>query len=276
MNAAVPFYKMSGGGNDFVLFDNRKAILAKDYSKIAQEVCQRKFSIGADGILVLEKSDQADFRMVYYNADGSRAEMCGNGARCIARYAHLLKAAPEKMKFLTDAGPIGAEIMGEESVKLNMGKPKDLKLDLTLKLEDGKQFNASFINTGVPHAVVLVTDLEKTDVQNLGKSIRFHKEFAPAGANVNFVFHKDPHHLVMRTFERGVEGETLACGTGATAAAVVCGVMKLVASPVECLTRGGETLKVYFEIEQASAGIAIHEVYLEGPAAICFKGELEI
>ena len=269
------FYKMTGGGNDFVIFDNRRKVLPEDYGALAKKVCERKFSVGADGLLVLEKEDTADFRMVYYNADGSRADMCGNGARCIARFAYLSKIVPLKMKFETDSGPIGAEII-EDSVKLNMGMPKDLKLDLNLKLEDGKQFNASFINTGVPHAVVLVTDIEKTDVPNLGKAIRFHKEFAPAGANANFVFHKDNHTLIIRTYERGVEGETLACGTGATASAVVCGVKNLVSSPVSCMTKGGEIMTIYFQIGEASAGISVNDVYLKGPAAVCFQGEVEL
>jgi diaminopimelate epimerase len=272
-NNPIPFYKMSGGGNDFVIFDNRKKILPEDYGELAKKMCERKFSVGADGILILEKEENADFRMVYYNSDGSRAEMCGNGGRCIARFAHLLKIAPQKMKFETDSGPIGAEIIAE-SVKLNMGAPRDLKMDFNLKLEDGKEFNASFVNTGVPHAVVLVTDLEKTDVQNLGKAIRYHKEFAPAGTNVNFVLHKDDHTLAVRTYERGVEAETLACGTGVTASSLICGVKNLVSSPVSCVTKGGEVLKVYFQIEKASAGIAISEVYLEGPATVSFRGEI--
>lgn len=266
----IPFYKMTGGGNDFVLFDNRKNVLEKDYSKLAQEVCERKFSVGADGILILEKSDEADFRMVYYNADGSRAEMCGNGARCIARFALLSKAADKKMNFMTDAGLIQAEVQ-DESVKLKLSQPKDLRLDFPLKIHE-KEISLSFINTGVPHAVVMVTDMEKTEVHELGPLIRYHKEFAPAGTNVNFVCLKDEHTLVVRTYERGVEAETLACGTGATASSLVCAEKGLVKSPVSCITRGGEILKVYFQMD----GRRFADVYLEGPAAVCFKGEVEI
>lgn len=274
----LPFFKMSGGGNDFVLFDNRDGSLPKDYAALAAEVCRRKYSVGADGILVLEKSPEANFRMVYYNADGSRAEMCGNGARCIARFANLLQAAPPKMTFMTDAGLLSAEVSGE-TVKLKMSPPRDLKLDFPVKVDD-REFTLSSVNTGVPHAALLVTDIEKVAVEELGKKIRFHRDFAPAGTNANFVAVKDRHNLAVRTYERGVEGETLACGTGVTAAALICAAKGLVDSPVSCLTRGGETLAVYFTVGEerraaaAANKTAFYEVHLEGPATVCFRGEL--
>lgn len=268
-----PFVKMTGGGNDFVLFDNRNDILPKDYAALSKKICERKFSIGADGLLILEKSEDTDFRMIYYNADGSRAAMCGNGARCIARFANMLKIAPAKMNFVTDAGTLSAEVKGE-IVKLKMSEPSELKLDFEVRIEDGKEFHLSFINTGVPHAVLMVTDLEKTEVQELGKAIRYHKEFAPEGTNANFVFHRDEHTLFIRTYERGVEGETLACGTGAVAAALICAAKNLVQSPVTCQPRSGEILRVYFE-QNAESG-TFQNVFLEGPATLCFKGEIEL
>lgn len=271
-NNPLSFYKMSGGGNDFVLFDNRKENLPKNYNLIAKNVCNRKFSIGADGILILEKTEEAHFRMIYYNADGSRAEMCGNGARCIAKFAFLLGVAPEKMTFLTDAGLLSAEI-DQDSVKLQMSKPKDLKLDFPLKLEEGKELHLSFINTGVPHAVLLVTDTDKTEVEELGRAIRYHKEFTPAGTNVNFVEHKDLHSLIVRTYERGVEGETLACGTGVVASSLICATKNLIESPVSCLTKGGETLKIHFNRKKDNT---FADVFLEGPVKMCYKGEIEI
>ena len=280
-NNLVPFYKMTGGGNDFVLLDNRKKTLGQDYPALAKKRCERKFSIGADGLLVLEESKSLDFRMVYYNSDGSRAEMCGNGARCIARFAHLLKAVPAKMSFDTDAGALSAEV-SDQSVKLKMSPPKDLRLDFPLKLEEGKEIDLSFINTGVPHAVVLVTDLEKTEVVNLGRAIRYHKEFSPAGTNTNFVTARDPHHLVVRTYERGVEDETLACGTGIVASSLICAAKGMAKSPVSCMTRGGETMRVYFQAvedrrgDSRGAKTVFTEVYLEGPATVCFQGEVEV
>lgn len=266
---------MTGGGNDFVLFDNRKKNLPADYSELARKLCDRKFSIGGDGLLILEADPSADFRMVYFNSDGSRAEMCGNGARCIARFAQMVKAASGKMNFQTDAGPVSAEVH-DRIVKVNLGPPRDLRLDFSIKLEEQKEVNASFVNTGVPHAVILVSDLEKIDVADLGRKARYHKEFSPEGTNANFVRHVDEHNLIVRTYERGVEGETLACGTGATASAVVFGAKGMVSSPVSCLTKGGEVLKVYFKIETVSQGISVTEVSLEGPAEICFHGEVEL
>lgn len=265
---------MNGGGNDFVIFDNRKKTLPEDYSALAKKICHRKFSVGADGLLVLEEAPPYDFRMVYYNADGSRAEMCGNGARCIARFATLLKAAQPKMKFETDSGPVSAEV-GEALVRVTLGTPKDLRLDFPLKLDEQKELNASFINTGVPHVIVMVSDTEKISVQELGQKIRYLKDFAPAGTNANFVQQVDTHHLIVRTYERGVEGETLACGTGVTAAAVVFGAKNLVESPVDCLTHGSETLRVYFRIEEAGQRKMITDVSLEGPATVSFHGEVE-
>ena len=274
-NSVYPFYKMSGGGNDFVLFDNRQKTLPADYSELAKKVCLRKFSIGADGLLVLEEDPSADFRMVYFNADGSRAEMCGNGARCIARFAQLIKAASSKMKFQTDAGPVTAEVQ-ESTVRVNIGPPKGLRLDFSLKMEEQKELNASFINTGVPHTVVLVTDLEKISVPDLGRKIRNLKEFAPEGTNADFVQLVDETHLIVRTYERGVEAETLACGTGVMASAIVCGAKKLVTSPVDCLTRGGETLRVYFRIDEAGQRRTINDVGMEGPATVSFHGEVSL
>jgi diaminopimelate epimerase len=274
-NSLYPFYKLNGGGNDFVLFDNRKKILPQDYSALAKKVCDRKFSIGADGLLVLETEPGADFRMVYYNADGSRADMCGNGARCIARFAHILKAAQTKMNFQTDVGIISAEIH-DGTVKVNLGHPKDIRLDFLFKLDEQKEFNASFINTGVPHTVITVRDADKIDVQDLGSKIRYHKDFAPAGTNVNFVQHVDSHNLIVRTYERGVEGETLACGTGVTAASIIYGAKELVQSPVSCLTRGGDTLKVHFKLEHEGRRVSVSDVFLEGPAEVSFHGEVEL
>lgn len=268
----IPFYKMTGGGNDFVLLDNRKGKIRADYSALAKKLCDRKFSIGADGLLALETAKDADFRMVYYNADGSRAEMCGNGARCIARFAYLHKAAPKKMDFMTDAGLIGAEIK-TDTVKIKMSEPKGLRLDFPIKL-DGKEINLSSLNTGVPHAVLMVSDIEKADVQAMGRQIRYHRDFAPAGTNVNFVKHRDNHSLTVRTYERGVEGETLACGTGVVASSLIAAAKSLVESPVACATRGGDVMNVYFKFNPKDGSFS--DVYLEGPALVCFQGEVEI
>ncbi|MFH1259487.1 MAG: diaminopimelate epimerase [Elusimicrobiota bacterium] len=266
----LSFTKMSGAGNDFVVIDNRKKILPKSLSRLVRQVCRRKFSVGADGALILENDPAADFRLRYFNADGSEAEMCGNGARCIAKFAYLLGAAGRKMKFITKAGLIKAEIK-PKTVKIGMNQPHSLRLDFSLPFK-GKVWKASFLNTGVPHTVIFVPDIEKIQVNELGRIIRFHKEFAPQGTNVNFVQKKNVYSLYLRTYERGVEEETLACGTGACASAIIAGLKKIVKPPVEVITSG----KIKLRIDYQLVGNVIKDVSLEGPAEATFRGEIEV
>lgn len=275
MSKTLKFIKISAAGNDFIMIDNRRKTAPKDIPSLAKRICHRQFAVGADGVILLEKSKKADFRMRYYNSDGSPASMCGNGGRSVARFAHLLGVASKRMTFETDAGLVKAEILGE-NVKLGLYEPKDASLDFTLKVEK-REFDASFINTGVPHTVIFVNDIEKADVAGLGRMVRHHRQFLPAGTNVNFVEKKDNHTLLVRTYERGVEDETLACGTGVTASAVIAGLKKLVVSPVHCVTKGGYTLKVSFQLNGDGDFISpVSNVYLEGPAEVAFKGEIEI
>ncbi len=250
---------MSGSGNDFIVIDNRNKIV-KDASAFAKKYCNRE---GVDGLLLVEKplQKQNDFRMVYYNSDGSHASFCGNGARCISLFAYLNKIAPSKMSFKSDAGLITAEIRDAAGghcesrlvgswqsrvVKVKMPSPKNFKLDFGLPA-GGKNFTASFANTGVPHTVIFVKDIKNVDVNKLGRLIRFHKKFKPAGTNVNFVKVLGKNKLQVRTYERGVEAETRACGTGVVASAVISIMKKYVSSPVSVLTQGGEILKVYYD-----------------------------
>jgi diaminopimelate epimerase len=275
MKKNIHFYKISAAGNDFVLVDNRKKILPRSLSALAKKWCDRKFSIGADGLLILEKSSHADFRMRYFNADGSAAAMCGNGGRSIARFAHLLGVAAKQMVFETDAGQVHAAILGR-TVRLKLYEPREVRLDFALTVEKRK-FDVSFINTGVPHTVILVNDAEKVDVENLGRLVRYHRAFAPAGTNVNFVQKKDASTLVVRTYERGVEGETLACGTGVTASAIIAGLRGLVRPPVQCITRGGHILRVSYTLNDAGDFLSpVSNVYLEGPADVSFQGDVAI
>jgi diaminopimelate epimerase len=271
----ISFYKISAAGNDFILIDNRKNILPADVSALAAQMCNRKFAVGADGLIALENSSAADFRMKFFNSDGSEAEMCGNGARSLARFAFKIGAAGKKMAFETGAGLVSAEIL-KEDVRIQLSTPKDIRLDFVLKV-DKREFNASFINTGVPHTVIYVNDIEKADVVNIGRAVRYHREFAPAGTNVNFVQVKDRQTLLVRTYERGVEDETLACGTGVTASAVVSGIKGLVTSPASCVTRGGYKLIVSYKLNDSGDLISpVDNVFLEGPADIAFSGEMEI
>ncbi|MFH1379875.1 MAG: diaminopimelate epimerase [bacterium] len=261
----IKFIKMSAGGNDFVLIDNRDKRLPKNLSGLARHLCKRKFSIGADGLLVLENAPAHNFKMIYYNSDGSRASMCGNGARCIAMFAYWSGTAPIDMRFTADAGLYRAQIQSN-SVKLFMRQPHSMKLHRSMKIQ-GKKIKLHSINTGVPHAVCFVKDNKKINIDLIGRPIRYNKIFKPQGTNVNFVSKKNAHTINVRTYERGVEAETSACGTGVTASAVIAVRLGLVKSPVQCITAGGDVLIV-------SCGV--NQIYLEGPVRICFEGEVLI
>lgn len=275
MKKTIPFYKISAAGNDFVMVDNRRKILPRTLPALAAKWCNRKFSVGADGLIVLEESKAADFRMRYFNSDGSAASMCGNGGRSIAQFAYLLGVAGKKMTFETDAGMVKAEIL-PGSVRLGLYEPKDARLDFSLKVEK-REFDVSFINTGVPHTVIFVSDIQKADVVSIGRMVRYHRSFAPAGTNVNFVQKKDDHTLIVRTYERGVEDETLACGTGVTASAIIGGLRGIVKPPVDCITQGGHTLRVTYSLNDEGDFVSpVSNVFLEGPAVVSFRGEVEL
>lgn len=261
----LEFFKMSASGNDFILIDNRDGKVSKKYNKVADfvaKICRRRHSVGADGLILIEGSKKADFRWKFFNADGSEAEMCGNGGRCAARFAFMKDIAGKDMAFETIAGTIRAKIEGTR-VKLQLTTPYDIKLDYPIKLED-KEIFLSSVNTGVPHAVLLSGDVDYVPVEELGRVIRYHKAFGEKGTNVDFVQVMDKKNVKMRTYERGVEGETYACGTGAVASSVILKGKGLIESPVNILTRGGETLKVYIN----------DEVYLEGDAKVIYTGVL--
>lgn len=300
MKKTISFYKLTAAGNDFVLIDNRKNVVAEsEHSKLAAKLCDRRYSIGGDGLILLENSSKADFRMRYYNSDGSFASMCGNGGRSISKFAYELGVVDKKMTFETDAGLITAEIKSDNVVNLALYDPKNLKINEKIEVED-KTLTVSSLNTGVPHAVVFVDDIENIDVKKYGKIIRFHKHFAPDGTNVNFVKVDKNNTILVRTYERGVEDETLACGTGVTASAIISIILNKVESPVHIITRGKDNLYVSCKIddgmqiekkrifkENEKAGIKvdyskikdstlISDVFLEGPAIVAFKGTVDV
>lgn len=264
------FTKMSAAGNDFILVDNRRLAL-RGAARLARCLTDRRHSIGADGLILLEKSKRADLRMRIFNPDGSEAEMCGNGIRCLAKFAFDGKFCGPKASIETLAGVLDAAVRGDV-VKIRMGNPGNLRLHLGLSIK-GKNEIVHFIDTGVPHAVKWAQgSLEKTDVEGLGRLIRRHPRFAPRGANADFIAIRKGGCLAIRTYERGVEGETAACGTGAAAGALVAAVLKNLRSPVTVLTRGGENLKVYF----SKTGGHFRDVFLEGPVRICFEGRVNL
>jgi len=231
--------------------------------------------------------------MRYFNSDGSHASMCGNGARSIVRFARLTGASiKDKGFFLSDAGLIGYEFIKKENlIKVELTEPHSPRIDFQINV-DGKKLNVSFINTGVPHTVVFSDgenrtvlgikkniSFDKIDISAIGRAIRFHKEFAPAGTNVNFVEVVNPSNIKVRTYERGVEGETLACGTGVTASAIISGIKKFVNPPVKVLTRGGEMLEVDYDLfyKNPSSSIPqIKNVRLKGSATVVFEGRISV
>lgn len=266
---AIEFWKMNGSGNDFMLIDNRRGeVPEKDMGRLVERACRRRESVGADGVIFVEKSDQYDFNWKYFNADGGEVEMCGNGGRCVARFAYLKGIAGQKMTFGTLTGPVSAEVDGK-MVKVLMPQPSNLKMDVDLPHNE-EWINADFINTGVPHVVVQVKDLGEYPVVEEGRTIRYHSLFSPEGTNANFMKVHSRDLVEIRTYERGVEDETLACGTGSIASALVASSRGMVVSPVKVRTRGGEELRIHFQKEDET----FKTVWLEGSTSIVYQGQL--
>jgi diaminopimelate epimerase len=265
----IAFTKMNGCGNDFIIIDNRYGIAPADLPNFTRCVCRRQISVGADGLILIETDPEHDFKWQFFNADGSRAEMCGNGARCAARFAYLNGIAGQKMRFGTDAGTIEAEVIGCEA-RIKMTDPCELVCDAVIKLKNGEQ-TLSHLNTGVPHAVIETGDLENEPVVARGREIRCHPHFAPAGTNVNFVAVRKPGYISVRTYERGVEDETLACGTGCVASALVTAVQHGWEGPIAVTTHSGGVLTIHFK----RMGQAFRSVYLEGDARIVYTADLQ-
>jgi diaminopimelate epimerase len=265
----LTFFKMSGSGNDFIIIDNRKSIVDETgLASFINKICKRKMSVGADGLILIENSDEADFKWRYYNSDGGRAEMCGNGARCAARFAYLNKIAGRDISFVTDAGVVYAQVKGER-VKVKMPDPSDFLPDYTIELKNGP-VNVSSVNTGVPHVVIRTDSIDDVDVVGIGREIRMHERFAPAGTNVNFITGVKNGIFSIRTYERGVEDETLACGTGSVASALVTAFGHKASPPLNLVTRSGVILTIHFKEEKGS----FSDVYLEGDARVIYKGTL--
>lgn len=267
----LPFTKMNGAGNDFILVDNRAGEFRLTPGQVAA-LCHRQRGVGADGIMLLIPcvSERADWAWDFYNSDGSRAEMCGNGARCFARFVQRLTGVPGPMTFETVAGVVTATFEGER-VTVGLTPPHDLRLDQRIEA-NGQALVVDSLNTGVPHAVVFVPDADRAMVEPLGAALRYHPHFAPKGTNVNFVQVLAPGTIRVRTYERGVEGETLACGTGVTASALIAARRHGYGSPVQVRVQGGDTLEVRFEPQ----GDEFREVRLTGPADFVFEGRIEV
>jgi diaminopimelate epimerase len=266
----LEFTKMNGAGNDFVMVDNRDGSRSLSREQIAR-LCDRHRGIGADGLIALEGSPELP-RMRYYNADGGEADMCGNGARCFSRFtARLLGLTAGSLSFQTEVGILVAELLLDDRVRLRMSEPHSLQLAHSLRVLD-RDLEVHSLNTGVPHAVTFVQNLEETPVIELGRALRQHQRFAPAGTNANFIQILAPGSLSIRTYERGVEDETLACGTGVVASALIHHHLSKTPSPITVQVRGGETLEVGF-LEESGQLVA---VTLSGPADFVFTGNVTI
>lgn len=268
----LSFTKMNGAGNDFVMLDNRDLSLSLTTAQI-EKLCDRHRGVGADGLLCVEPAtDGGDFKMRYYNADGGEAEMCGNGARCFGRFVnHLHNDSLKLIRFETLAGIISAEFEGDQ-VRINMSAPHSMKLAQSLPVA-GETLTVHSVNTGVPHAVVFVDDLENVPVCEWGAGLRYHEAFKPKGTNANFAKVLAPGSISIRTYERGVEGETLACGTGMVACALIHHELSGAPSPVTVLVKGGDTLRIGFT---ETAPHEYTDVTLFGPADFVFQGTVSI
>ena len=267
----VPFWKMHGAGNDFVLIDDRDQTFPDTDNALVHRIARPKYGIGCEGVILIQPSDTADFRMRFYNPDGGEVEMCGNGARCVARLAKEIGAAPASMQFDTVAGVIGAEVIAEDQVRLTMTPPKDWALNGELDMEEQK-IPFHFVNSGVPHVVMEVENLSGIDIQTVGAAVRYHPRFQPAGTNVNFIEITGPDSLSVRTYERGVEAETLACGTGMVACGLVAGSLGHVSTPVKITCAAGDVLEVDYTPTEDGA----ENVTLTGPAVHVFQGQITI
>jgi diaminopimelate epimerase len=270
----IEFTKMSGAGNDFIVIDNRSGII-QDGAAFAKKVCDRHWSIGADGLLLIETSDKASYRMMYYNADGSYGGMCGNGGRCISQFAYMKHIANSTHTFEA-LDHVYSVTIESQDISVHMKDPISLKLNQRL-IHGKKKILYHSIDTGAPHIVLNIEDfgkiinIDEFDVQRWGRILRWHKKFSPAGTNVNFIKIAENNIIYLRTFERGVEAETLACGTGSIASAIIaCRIWKIWA-PIQVIPTSKVPLFINFsEIEKN-----IQNVTLAGPASVTFTGSVD-
>jgi diaminopimelate epimerase len=255
----IPFDKYQGTGNDFIMIDNRHRIINPDDKELISSLCHRRFGIGSDGLILIQNQSVYDFEMIYYNPDGTQS-LCGNGSRCAVMYSYALGIIKKKTTFLTIEGPLKAEIQ-ESLVHLNMPDVKEEK-------NYDRDF---FIDTGSPHYVRFVPNADGVDIYMKGREIRYSKPFHPAGTNVNFVQLIGDGKIYVRTYERGVEQETLSCGTGVTASAIAAG-LKDNLKEWDIRTRGGN-LRVTFEFDTNGG---YRDIKLIGPAEKVFSGQIQI
>jgi diaminopimelate epimerase len=258
----IEFYKYQGTGNDFVMIDNRSNFFPKDNIQLIARLCDRRFGIGGDGLILLENDTETDFKMVYYNSDGNQSSMCGNGGRCLVAFAKKLNVIQDNTTFIATDGLHHASVAENGIVSLQMIDVPEVKITP----------DYVFMNTGSPHHIQLVEDLEHYNVKENGASIRYGELYGKQGSNINFVKKIDETTFSLRTYERGVEDETLACGTGATAVAIAMNVLgETKANSIDLNVEGGKLVVSFDKIEGKFTN-----VFLKGPAEFVFKGTIEI
>jgi len=275
----ISFTKMSGAGNDFILFDKRNYPALKLNAEVIQKLCNRRNGIGADGVITISDNGKYDFLMEYFNADGSTGSLCGNGSRCAIKFAKITgRLKSGNVNFISNGKEYKGTIINDDKIKFFFNDVENLEPEIAIYAYNQK-LKVSFLDTGSPHVVININDIfiDKTVANNIddvpvfeiGKEIRYLKEFSPGGTNVNFIMIKN-NKVYIRTYERGVENETLACGTGAAASAIIASLKYGVSSPVNLITKGGDELIVDFAVYQKK----IKELALTGPAKITFTGEI--
>ncbi len=265
MKGPIEFAKYSGAGNDFILIDDRPASFPAD-SELIQAMCARRTSVGADGLILLQTSDRADIKMRFFNSDGGEAEMCGNGARCLIAFARRKGLDSAAITLETMERVLTAHVDGED-ISVEMGAVTETEFNIDIEI-DGQSYRVHHTNTGVPHAVMFVDDVSEVDVVGLGRKVRFHERFQPKGANANFVQVTGERTLSARIYERGVEDETLASGTGCAACGVISGLVKQLDPPIEVHTRSGATLTIHFKREREE----ISHLTMSGPTRLVYEG----
>lgn len=258
----LKFYKYQGTGNDFVMIDNRSNTFPKENTQLVAHLCNRRFGIGADGLILLDNDTDTDFRMVYYNSDGNLSSMCGNGGRCLVAFAKKLNVIQDETTFIATDGLHYAKVAEDGTVSLQMIDVEEIK----------NTENYSFLNTGSPHHVQVVSDLEHYNVKENGAAIRYGDLYGQQGSNINFVKKIDDTTFSLRTYERGVEDETLACGTGATAVAIAMNATGQTHLNAINLNVEGGKLSVSFNRENGK----YTNVFLKGPAEFVFEGTIEL
>ncbi len=277
------FTKMSGAGNDFIFIDKNLYTDVVLSPETIKKLCDRRNGIGADGVIEIADKRDYDFAMNYYNADGSTGSLCANGARCSIWFANNSNRLKDgKAKFISAEKEYTGEVVSDELIKFNLNSPSKIKFNFQIKAF-GQMIKANYVDTGSPHVVINISDIQKNPavpkvnfenilevpIYQIGKEVRYHKDFAPNGTNVNFVKVID-NEILIRTYERGVEDETLACGTGSVAAAIICYIAEKLVPPITLKTYGGDKLSVNFEVENQR----VKNPSIMGPAKIIFEGSI--